>query len=344
MPNFPTTLDDNASLHVAKNNLYTTLSSQLLIGETTTMTVASTVGWDSSGYLSVDNEIIYYATTDATHFLTLTRARDNTSAAQHEVGAVVELRPVAMHHNDPKDAIVALETKVGVDSSAVITSLDYQLKSSSSVNPGHLHDTLQNLTLTGGADSTAKLSVVASDTTHVVDVDVISKKLKVNNELEFQTDSIISNSSGVLTIGSASAQTYFGPDGGATDHHIFLENGSIAERYTNSASAVAVGQAVYILAADTVALAKADAIATMPAIGVVVATPTTTSCFVSKICRIGGLSFASAGLNVYISTATAGSLQTSVPSGANAVVQKVGKSRSTTDLDINIDQQFLVLQ
>jgi microcystin-dependent protein len=36
-------------------------------------------------------------------------------------------------------AITALETKVGVDSSAVTTTIDYLLKSTSSVSPGHKH-------------------------------------------------------------------------------------------------------------------------------------------------------------------------------------------------------------
>lgn len=42
-------------------------------------------------------------------------------------------------HANANDAIEALEAKVGVDNSAVTTSLDYLLKSSSSINPGHKH-------------------------------------------------------------------------------------------------------------------------------------------------------------------------------------------------------------
>lgn len=41
--------------------------------------------------------------------------------------------------SDKNDAIVALETKVGVDSSAVTTTIDYKLKSTSSIDPGHKH-------------------------------------------------------------------------------------------------------------------------------------------------------------------------------------------------------------
>lgn len=42
-------------------------------------------------------------------------------------------------HSDENDAIEALEGKVGVNSSAVVTSLDYLVKNTSSSNPGHKH-------------------------------------------------------------------------------------------------------------------------------------------------------------------------------------------------------------
>lgn len=48
-------------------------------------------------------------------------------------------------HANANDAIEALEAKVGVNSSAVTTSLDYKLTNTSSSNPGHKH------TLTNGA-------------------------------------------------------------------------------------------------------------------------------------------------------------------------------------------------
>src|SRR5690242_13553248 len=51
----------------------------------------------------------------------------------------------AQQHSDANDAIEALEAKVGVNGSSVTTSLDYLLKSVSSVNPGHKH-TLASIT------------------------------------------------------------------------------------------------------------------------------------------------------------------------------------------------------
>src|SRR6202020_2146769 len=45
----------------------------------------------------------------------------------------------AGQHSFENDAIVALETKVGVDSSAVTTTIDYKLKNTASHDPGHQH-------------------------------------------------------------------------------------------------------------------------------------------------------------------------------------------------------------
>lgn len=50
------------------------------------------------------------------------------------------------------DHLNALENKVGIDGSAVVTSLDYLLKSSSSLSPGHHHT---NLYTSGGAQALA---------------------------------------------------------------------------------------------------------------------------------------------------------------------------------------------
>jgi len=59
---------------------------------------------------------------------------DNTVAVDH-----------ALQHSNANDAIEALETKVGIDSSADTTSIDYKLKNSASVNPGHKHSLLSGI-------------------------------------------------------------------------------------------------------------------------------------------------------------------------------------------------------
>lgn len=43
------------------------------------------------------------------------------------------------YYNDILATLTALEAKLGINASAVTTSIDYLLKNSASVNPGHLH-------------------------------------------------------------------------------------------------------------------------------------------------------------------------------------------------------------
>lgn len=52
-------------------------------------------------------------------------------------------------HTNENDAITAIETKVGVDSSAVATTIDYLLKNTASSDPGHKHtfSSLSNFTV-----------------------------------------------------------------------------------------------------------------------------------------------------------------------------------------------------
>lgn len=45
----------------------------------------------------------------------------------------------SVQHSNVNDAIAALEAKVGVDGSAVVTSFDYLLKNAAALNPGHTH-------------------------------------------------------------------------------------------------------------------------------------------------------------------------------------------------------------
>lgn len=59
----------------------------------------------------------------------------NTTLFQVAIGDTVS----EAHHNNLKDAILALEAKLGTDGSAVATSLDYLVTNPASVDPGHSH-------------------------------------------------------------------------------------------------------------------------------------------------------------------------------------------------------------
>lgn len=70
-------------------------------------------------------------------------------------------------HSDANDALEALEAKVGTDSSAVSSSLDYKVTNSSSSNPGHKH------TLSDGASnitaSASQINALGSLTGSITD-------------------------------------------------------------------------------------------------------------------------------------------------------------------------------
>lgn len=74
--------------------------------------------------------------------LTNPTASDDTSTVDH-----------AAQHANANDAIEALEAKVGVNSSAVTSSLDYKVSNTASINPGHKHTTA-GLSITGTPDGT----------------------------------------------------------------------------------------------------------------------------------------------------------------------------------------------
>ena len=128
MVNFPTSFDDDTTLFVAVNNLRTTLSAGV-DAVVTTIPVPDTTGFPSTGYITILTgsdvtaaEAITYTGTTPTSFTGCTRGAGGTSAVAHSAGDNVDLTVVAAHHNEPKDAILALEHFVGVSGSEVFAT------------------------------------------------------------------------------------------------------------------------------------------------------------------------------------------------------------------------------
>ena len=96
------------------------------------------------------------------------------------------------------------------------------------------------------------------------------------------------------------------------------------------APAVAIGQAVYMSGANTVAPALANSITTMPAIGVVVAKPSTTRCTVMRDTEVSGFTGLTPGQNIYVSEVTAGLLTNTIPILIGARRQIMGVASSST--------------
>jgi hypothetical protein len=135
---YPAANDTNTSLYDAKNGAETTLNSTI-DNVVTSITVANLVGYPASGIVTIDAEAILYTSATAGvngTFNLCTRGYDGTTAAGHAANAKVRFSPVADHHNVLKDAIIALEKKVGNNTGgASATTMDAaQLASGSSAS------------------------------------------------------------------------------------------------------------------------------------------------------------------------------------------------------------------
>lgn len=113
---FPTNLDTADSLIRVNNNAATTLDGSISNSDTT-ITVASTAAFPSSGIFTIDSEIIAYTGTTATTFTGCVRGLDGTSAAGHTSGAAVRMNISRIYHQTLRDALIAAQTKIGSTSS-----------------------------------------------------------------------------------------------------------------------------------------------------------------------------------------------------------------------------------
>lgn len=119
--NYPSSLDDTDSLLKESNNVSTTLTGAHN-NSITTITVGSTTGFPSTGAISIDDEIIYYTGVGATTFTGAIRGSDGSTAASHSGGASVEGRIIARHSSILRDAIIAIQTKIGIGASTPVTN------------------------------------------------------------------------------------------------------------------------------------------------------------------------------------------------------------------------------
>lgn len=99
-------------------------------------------------------------------------------------------------HINANDAIEALQTKVGIDSSAVTTSLDYLVKNAASSNPGHTH------TLADGATditaTEAELNVLDGITATTAELNILDGVTATTGELNI-LDGVTANAADLNT-------------------------------------------------------------------------------------------------------------------------------------------------
>jgi hypothetical protein len=106
---------------------------------------------------------------------------------------------------------------------------------------------------------------------------------------------------------------------------------------------VAVGDAVFLSAADNVDRSDASVVSDRPVIGFVHSKPTTTTCRVQYAGDLSVFVGLTVGATYYLDT-TAGQITTTPPSGTGNIVQEVGFARNATTLVVQYDRDFTVVQ
>lgn len=111
--NYPTTLDNQDSLFRTNDKAQSTLATAVN-SSATAVTVANAVAFPISGALIIDNEIIFYTAKSGNNLTGLIRGASATAAAAHSVGAAVKGAIFSVHHNTQSQAIIRLQTKLGI--------------------------------------------------------------------------------------------------------------------------------------------------------------------------------------------------------------------------------------
>ncbi len=115
---YPNSIDSPATLYspvdaFSTRPLETTATQQILAGDTT-ISVATTDGFAAFyGVLSIDDELIVYASKTATQFTGCQRGAFGTTAAQHSQGAAVRANMVSAFITALQSAVMAIENELG---------------------------------------------------------------------------------------------------------------------------------------------------------------------------------------------------------------------------------------
>ncbi len=124
MPNYPNLIDNDDSLFVAVNNKRTTLTSAIN-SSVLTIPVVTTSGFPNTGFITIlsepdditQAEAIRYEGLTLTTFSGTQRGAGSTPSLAHNSSDKVDLTVMAEHHNELKDAVIALENFVGISGS-----------------------------------------------------------------------------------------------------------------------------------------------------------------------------------------------------------------------------------
>ena len=117
---YPTSLDTDDTLYALTNNAKTYLngamaSSQGNNGQAASIDVVDGSAFPTTaGFVLIGTELLSFTSRVSNKLIGITRAYGGTTAAAHANGSMVRLPVMAEHHNILADAIIAIETAIGV--------------------------------------------------------------------------------------------------------------------------------------------------------------------------------------------------------------------------------------
>jgi len=120
---FPTSVEADEYFVKAYNNLSTTLSQVCGISDTTVY-VASTTNFPSSGWIAIEDELRSYTGKTSGSFTGCTPGADDTTAAEHAAGKAVSLVLPAIAWNRLVTELQAVMTKLGTGATLDADTLD----------------------------------------------------------------------------------------------------------------------------------------------------------------------------------------------------------------------------
>ena len=130
---FPTSI--TSQLFDVVDRKSTTLTADITDSDTT-IPVASLTGFPDAGFVTIDNETIYYSgksvASGAGNLTGCTRGYSGT-AVSHTSGTQVKLAIVAATINRINAEVVAVQNKIGISGSTVTTTIEYKLRNLNAV-------------------------------------------------------------------------------------------------------------------------------------------------------------------------------------------------------------------
>lgn len=153
----------------------------------------------------------------------------------------------AAQHSNANDAIEALEAKVGINSSAVTSSLDYLLKNASSSNPGHRHTTahITGLATVATTGAYSDLSGTPTIPSQVFNTIAVSGQSNVVADSTTDTLTLVAGSGVTITTDAATDSITIAASGGGAptgaEYVVLSTNGSLThERVLTAGTGISI--------------------------------------------------------------------------------------------------------